>query len=177
MASLLALVGDMHHWRFSTFICPREIMRPSGTRTDKRSIREVTLKIILANSPRLVSHLSTGGKIARPVKLSITACSQAHYYNINDKIQLCSLQLSLFIDFCFSPWPFMIRIYVVSNATVSAIRKHNVNVILHLTIDKSFIPFVLPSASSSSTTIIISIINFVVEAIVSIIITSSSYFS
>ena len=62
MTSLLALVGDMHHWRFSTFICPREIMRPSGTRTDKRSIREVTLKIILANSPRLVSHLSTGGK-------------------------------------------------------------------------------------------------------------------
>lgn len=103
MTSLLALVGDMHHWRFSTFICPREIMRPPGTRTDKRSIREVTLKIILANSPRLVSHLSTGGKIARPVKLSITACSQAHYYNINDKIQLCSLQLSLFIDFCFSP--------------------------------------------------------------------------
>lgn len=72
----------------------------------------------------------------------------------------------------------MIRIYVVSNATVSAIRKHNVNVIFHVTIDKSFIPFVLPSASSSSsTTIIISIINFVVEAIVSIIITSSSYFS
>ena len=71
----------------------------------------------------------------------------------------------------------MIRIYVVSNVTVSAIRKHNANVILHVTIDKSFIPFVLPSASSTSTTIIISIINFVVEAIVSIIITSSSYFS
>ena len=71
----------------------------------------------------------------------------------------------------------MIRIYVVSNATVSAIRKHNVTVILHVTIDKSFIPFVLPSASTLSTMIIISIINFVVEAIVSIIITSSSYFS
>lgn len=28
----------------------------------------------------------------------------------------------------------MIRIYVVSNVTVSAIRKHNANVILHVTI-------------------------------------------
>ena len=70
----------------------------------------------------------------------------------------------------------MIRIYVVSNAIMSAIRKHNLNVMLHVAIDKSFIPFVLPSASSS-TTIIISIINFVVVATVSIVITSSSYFS
>ena len=104
------------------------------------------------------------------------ASFQAHYYNVNDEIQLCSLQLPLFPDVCFLPWSFMIRIYVVSNAIMSAIRKHNLNVMLHVAIDKSFIPFVLPSASSS-TTIIISIINFVVVATVSIVITSSSYFS
>ena len=171
-------------------------MRPSGTRTGnyeafRYANRQEVYKrshilpppppppsssFTPLNSPRFVSHLSTGGKIARPVKLSITACSQAHYYNIKDKIQLCSLKLSLFLDVCFLPWSFMIRIDVVSNAIMSAMRKHNLNVMLHVAIDKSFIPFVLPSASSSSTTIIISIINFVVVAIVSIVITSSSYF-